>query len=909
MNAPVDAATTRGSAAVIPSVATHENALSMNELFCGYGQAHGHQALSGEVSDKGKHEGKATTVRKPVTIELFKQHIKGTYPLGIIPLQADNTVQFAAIDVDAYDSFDHVALVERIHEQDFPLIVLRSKSGGAHCYLFLQQPTPAAEVRAVLRVMCDTLGLTEFVRGKKKYPEIFPKQDERNDGDIGNWINLPYMGGDESGRYAFHPETGERMTLEQFLQLVPDSPYRLQAADWDQLTSRLRASAGGWASRGRKHEKHAPAGDPDDPWAGAPPCLRTLFTGAVGEFRNQCLMQAGVYLRMRYPHKWKEYLRELNQLQCSPPLKQGEVRSIIGSLSEEDETKYFYLCDQEPFQSNCDKTGCQRERYGVGGARATGAEDDTHDDFIHIRNSNKFIYRKMMESWPALAVDAHLPKIHGMKASNFIMKNNWAHSTSWVPGAPDIIEGWKILQGRQWQRERGHRVFNTFVPPPVPEGGDAALAETWLKIIKWNYPHEWEPIVDAFAHVLQQAHVRDEEFNPDRVFKKVNFGIVLAGPPGSGKDFIVRGFEHALGLHNVQSIAPKAVQGDFNEYAQTLLLKINELRDVGDTGRYDWYESAKTLTTAPPYFLAVNAKHERLMYVPNTMFIVAFTNHKTDGLYLPPDDRRWYPVWSEAEFELGDSTHAEMFNHAYRWLEDDGGWRHVYAFLMQRDVSKFKFQHAPVEKTVMWRAIVDSNDVSQNVDVLNAVNMLRGFIDLETEAFTIQDLRRAVGMDDPDMEFNPKLPELEWLFSPRQKRHIPTRLEECGYVKVLNPDTISAKKEAGTFSIGGKRQVIYVNAAVEGRKAQVRAALDRCEKGTELSRKKAANFDLEKLRARTREARKRIMDAAEAEEHKQSHFAAAMDGAVEQVGDDMAADWAQQEYDERHPPLNEGDGR
>ena len=51
--------------------------------------------------------------------------------------------------------------------------------------------------------------------------EIFPKQESLNAerGDTGNFLNLPYFGGDMSGRYAMD-EKGESLTLDEFFNLV-----------------------------------------------------------------------------------------------------------------------------------------------------------------------------------------------------------------------------------------------------------------------------------------------------------------------------------------------------------------------------------------------------------------------------------------------------------------------------------------------------------------------------------------------------------------------------------------------------------------------------------------------------------------------------------------------------------------
>ena len=80
------------------------------------------------------------------------------------------SAQWAAIDIDVND-IDHASLGKKVEDLGLPLVVCRSKSGGAHCYLFLQKPCPAKDVVDALRNWSAALG----------YPgvEIFPKQIRR----------------------------------------------------------------------------------------------------------------------------------------------------------------------------------------------------------------------------------------------------------------------------------------------------------------------------------------------------------------------------------------------------------------------------------------------------------------------------------------------------------------------------------------------------------------------------------------------------------------------------------------------------------------------------------------------------------------------------------------------------------
>ncbi len=168
-------------------------------IFSGLDIAYGTYRIKKERGD-GKQAGQATVVRKPPTDDLWVQHLDGVDPsLGIIPIRADNTCIWGCIDIDQYP-LDHKGLVDKVAQLKLPMVVCRSKSGGAHVFLFSREPAPAREFQEYLKNAAALLG--EAGR------EIFPKQSEIlvERGDTGNFLNLPYFGGDNGTRYAFNAD-------------------------------------------------------------------------------------------------------------------------------------------------------------------------------------------------------------------------------------------------------------------------------------------------------------------------------------------------------------------------------------------------------------------------------------------------------------------------------------------------------------------------------------------------------------------------------------------------------------------------------------------------------------------------------------------------------------------------------
>jgi len=102
-------------------------------IFNGLTIAYG-QYQPGERGENGKQKGKAFIVRGTVTDELWKNHLEGKgAALGIIPITENNDCRWGCIDIDEYN-FDHTSLIQSIRNLNLPLIVCRSKSGGAHVF-------------------------------------------------------------------------------------------------------------------------------------------------------------------------------------------------------------------------------------------------------------------------------------------------------------------------------------------------------------------------------------------------------------------------------------------------------------------------------------------------------------------------------------------------------------------------------------------------------------------------------------------------------------------------------------------------------------------------------------------------------------------------------------------------------
>ena len=304
-------------------------------IFSGLKIAYG-QYQPGDRSENGKQKGKAFIVRKPVTDDLWENHLKGEGPaLGIIPITEDNSCKWGCIDIDEYN-FDHLGLIQNIRKLNLPLIVCRSKSGGAHVFLFTKENISAALMQATLKKFATVLGY--------EGSEIFPKQTEIlvERGDTGNFLNLPYHNLMKGLRYAINDE-GNGCTLEEFFEL-----YDLYAQEKNQV-EQVKVEQ-------KKIEEAFPGG---------PPCLNKLASTGFGEgSRNNALFNIAVYYKQSRPDTWEDDIVKANMDYMEPALSNGEVQQLIKSVNRKGYDKY--RCKDAPINSVCQSGLCRTKRYGVG---------------------------------------------------------------------------------------------------------------------------------------------------------------------------------------------------------------------------------------------------------------------------------------------------------------------------------------------------------------------------------------------------------------------------------------------------------------------------------------------------------------------------------------------------------------
>jgi hypothetical protein len=401
-------------------------------------------------------------------------------------------------------------------------------------------------------------------------------------------------------------------------------------------------------------------------------------------------------------------------------------------------------------------------------------EDAKNEDFYYDAETGNYIYTPLMSSWPAKSINTHLPKNNGVKPARWIAENRAVHQKLWAPGLPQIVEGKHLLEGGEWLGKEGIRSINSYTPPRL-KPGSPGRAGPWLDLVKRLYPSEMERnhLIRTFAYKLQHPEV------------KINHMIILGGSKRIGKDSILEPLKRGVGYKNVGLADPNRIMGDFNKYAQSVLLHISETRDLGEVKKTTFAEKLKGLIAVPPYVTAINDKHKAVYYVMNCCLVIATTNHRTDSLYVTEDDGRYFPIWSDVTKEDYRDT-PMFFVEFHNWL-DHGGIEDVVAYLRALDVSGYQPKALPPVTDLFLEMVDQSRPVE---------------FDWVGEAIARQGNHSVLTVD--GLAAHVEGEALQFLQSKAKRKFVTFLLEQHGYVRVRNP-----RAKDGLWLIGNTRHTVY----------------------------------------------------------------------------------------------------
>jgi len=309
------------------------NVERFRKIFLGLERAHGVTYVDKKGADGEKIKGKSFVQRETVINNHWLNHLQGKEPsLGIIPITDDNKCRWGCIDIDSYAGFDHQKLINKIKLLKLPLIVFRSKSGGAHVFCFTTVPVEAKLMRDKLLSVSAVLGYGGS--------EVFPKQIElKSKDDTGNFLNLPYFNGDNTTRYAFL-ENGQAANIDGFFELHERNKLTPEQLEKLQIKR------------------------PQSEFSDGPPCLESLTQSKLNDGRDRVLYQYIQYAKRKWPEEWPKKINQFNYTHFVEPLEDKVIQEKIKFHSKKE---LGFKCNEEPMCNHCDKSLCKVRKFGIGG--------------------------------------------------------------------------------------------------------------------------------------------------------------------------------------------------------------------------------------------------------------------------------------------------------------------------------------------------------------------------------------------------------------------------------------------------------------------------------------------------------------------------------------------------------------
>ena len=271
-----------------------------------------------------QEDGGYKPVRKPITPELLKQHLKGDVTVGTYVNVADKA-RFVVFDIDTGDEVglaETTAITEAIRKYEVPdwcVGVEASGKKGYHVWVLLQDWRSAEELRRFGRAILTLSGVK---------CEVFPKQDEVR--DLGNLVKLPG---------ATHRVTGRKA------EFVTPLPRPMPVKTWERIVvPQLPEEVASSRRAGASDERF--------------PCMSAIQSEGVCEGgRNIQLFHLATMLRRAGLTDESVALVVANANDKSdPPLDDFELQQVLESSAHSGP-----VCDQLPEDRQCGEL-CIRAR-------------------------------------------------------------------------------------------------------------------------------------------------------------------------------------------------------------------------------------------------------------------------------------------------------------------------------------------------------------------------------------------------------------------------------------------------------------------------------------------------------------------------------------------------------------------
>ena len=287
-----------------------------------------------------------------------------------------------------------------------------------------------------------------------------------------------------------------------------------------------------------------------------------------------------------------------------------------------------------------------------------------------LRDNGKQITAPVLNAFPGLGTEVAPAGSRGTRAAANQLVNSGelqlVAGMTYLPGHPKLVT---------WNFGNDNAVYwNKWTPFefPMPEEVTDKDVQPWLNHVEYLFEdkEDREYLLDYLAHVVQHRG------------RKIRWAPIILGGQGVGKDLFLRPILKGLGEQNSRTVQPEELLGQFIDFYEKELVIVEEIMRMEKGNIYEKMKAVISGTAADT--VTIERKYEQSYDVPNVVNFVFFSNH-SDALNLSEDDRRFFVIHSYAKPQEAD-YYVALADEFYRKQQ---GWKAVFAWLKQRDISAF----------------------------------------------------------------------------------------------------------------------------------------------------------------------------------------------------------------------------
>lgn len=335
--------------------------------------------------DSGKVELRAfmaqdreTKAALPFTIDTLRTHLlqdplKAKPSLhGLYLTTKEGFARSIAIDIDDYTGTTlsrMPAMLEIARKRGWPLVPIRSKSGGVHLWGYIGHDTPYAVLDARTKELRDLLGLPQSTERFPKSPSV-----------PGSQVWLPYWGACSSvgAGSVVLDAVGNPVDVVEWTRVlrhlrvpigVVSTPIAQMTAHAVALHTPALSAPVQNADASVRVTRYTVQEDVSGSrlFPDGPPCLQTIERAGVSDFSRDATRAIATYFRLQTDDVEQVERRTTRALVVLNA--DVEPRVVVARSKEVDTaargSRLGYLCKQEPLASHCNRETCVHRRFGV----------------------------------------------------------------------------------------------------------------------------------------------------------------------------------------------------------------------------------------------------------------------------------------------------------------------------------------------------------------------------------------------------------------------------------------------------------------------------------------------------------------------------------------------------------------